>query len=174
MRKAADPVNFISYLVQEKNRELRVPLDRTFTDRVAELKKVLADPRRFETWVIGLEWIGVSSENWSRYFSLSTDTSRRLARWANSSRAFSAEYPETFHGEFDEVKGRPDFELLFDWYFTTKQLLQKNPDLPLLAMIDEYLPHWIHLYRFELPKDVKHIDPPFRAKYQVWSVCQRL
>ncbi len=174
MRKSADPVNFISYLVQEKNQELRVPLDRTFTDRVTELKKVLADPRRFETWVIGLEWIGVSSESWSRYFSMSTDTSRRLARWATSSRAFGAEYPESFHGEFDEIKLRPDFEVLFDWYFTTKQLLQKNPDLPLLSMIEEYLPHWIHLFRFEPPKDVKHIDPPFRAKYQVWSLCQRL
>jgi tRNA nucleotidyltransferase/poly(A) polymerase len=174
MRKAADPVNFISYLVQEKNQELRVPLDRTFTDRVPEVKKVLTDPRRFETWVIALEWIGVSSESWSRYFSMSTETSRRLARWANFSRDFVAAYPESFHGEFDDLKNRADFEKLFDWYFTTKQLLQKNPDLPLLTMIEEYLPHWIHLYRIEPPKDVKHIDPPYRAKYQVWNVCQRL
>lgn len=39
MQKALDPVNFISYLVQEKNQELKVPLDRSFTSRVPEIKK---------------------------------------------------------------------------------------------------------------------------------------
>jgi hypothetical protein len=174
MRKASDPVNFISYLVQEKNQELKVPLDKTFTSRVSEIKKVLSDPRRFENWVIALEWIGVNSENWSNYFSMSTDTSRRLARWAHASREFEKILPESFHGEFEEMRDKKDFEKLFDWYFTTRQLLQKNPDLPLLKMIEEFLPHWIHFYLFEPLKDVKHIEPPYRAKYQVWNLCQRL
>lgn len=174
MKKSSDPVNFVSFLVQEKNQELQVPLDKTFTSRVPEVKKVLTDPRRHETWVIALEWIGVDSEPWAKYFSLGTDTSRRLARWAHASREFEHIMPETFHGEFDDVRVKPDFDKLFDWYFTTKQLLQKNPDLPLMKMIEEYLPHWIHFYRFEPLKDVKHIDPPLRAKYQVWNLCQRL
>jgi tRNA nucleotidyltransferase/poly(A) polymerase len=174
MKKSSDPVNFISYLVQEKNQELQVPLDKTFTLRVPEIKKVLKDPRRFETWVIALEWIGINSDNWSRYFSMSTDTTRRLARWAHASREFQNIFPEAFHGEFEEVRERLQFDQLFDWYFTTRQLLQKNPELPLMEMIEEYLPHWIHFYRFEPLKDVKHIDPPFRAKYQVWNLCQRL
>ena len=105
---------------------------------------------------------------------MSTDTSRRLARWAHASREFGKILPESFHGEFEEVREKGDFEKLFDWYFTTRQLLQKNPDLPLMKMIEEFLPHWIHFYRFEPLKDVKHIDPPFRAKYQVWNLCQRL
>lgn len=174
MQKASDPVNFISYLVQEKNTDLKIPLEKSFTQRVPELKKVLTDPRRHETWVVSLEWIGVSSEAWAKYFSLSTDTSRRLARWAHASREFQHLMPEYFHGEFEEVREKEHFEKLFDWYFTTKQLLQKNPDLPLLKMIEEYLPHWIHFYKFEPIKDVRHIDPPFRAKYQVWNLCQRL
>lgn len=174
MQKANDPVNYISYLVQEKNQELKVPLDRTFTSRVPEIKKVLTDPRRHETWIIALEWIGVSSESWAKYFSMSTDTSRRLARWARASRDFENIMPESFHGEFENIRDTENFEKLFDWYFTTKQLLQKNPDLPLMKMIEEYLPDWIHFYRFEPLKDVKHIDPPYRAKYQVWNICQRL
>lgn len=174
MQKALDPVNYISYLVQEKNQELKVPLDKSFTSHVTEIKKVLTDPKRHETWIIGLEWIGVNAENWAQYFSLSTDTSRRLARWARASREFQDIFPESFHGEFEDVRQRENFDKLFDWYFTTKQLLQKNPDLPLMKMIEEYLPHWIHFYRFEPLKDVKHIDPPLRAKYQVWNLCQRL
>lgn len=174
MKKASDPIQFFSYLVQEKNLELRVPLEKSFTSKVPEIRKVLTEPRRHETWIIALEWVGLDSENWSRYFSLSTDSSRRLARWAKSSRAFEKILPETFHGEFAELRERPDFEMLFDWYFTTRQLLQKNSDLPLLTMVQDYLPHWIHLFRFEPLRDVKHIDPPLRAKYQVWNLCQRL
>ena len=174
MKKSADPINFISYLVQEKNNELKVPLDKNFTQKVPDIKKVLGDPRKHETWIISLEWVDISSENWARYFSLGSDSSRRLARWAKSSRDFQKILPENFHGEFEVVRNHENFEKLFDWYFTTKQLLQKNPDLPLLEMIEEYLPEWIHLYRFEPVKDVKHIDPPFRAKYQVWNLCQRL
>ncbi len=174
MKKSADPINFISYLVQEKNNELKVPLEKNFTQKVPEIKKVLGDPRKHETWIIALEWVDISSENWARYFSLGSDSSKRLARWAKSSRDFQKILPENFHGEFEEVRNRENFEKLFDWYFTTKQLLQKNSDLPLLEMIEEYLPEWILLYRFEAVKDVKHIDPPFRAKYQVWNLCQRL
>ncbi len=174
MKKAADPIQFFSYLVQEKNKELNVPLEPTFTQKLPEIRKVLNDPTKHETWIIALEWVGLSSENWSKYFSLSSETSRRLARWAHSSRDFQKMLPEHFHGEFEEVREKPEFEKLFDWYFSTRQLLQKNPDLPLMKMIEDYLPDWIHLYKFEPVKDVKHIDPPFRAKYQVWNLCQRL
>ena len=81
----------------------------------------------------------------------------------------------TVHSRIEpEIKDKAEFDVLFDWYFTTKQLLQKNPNLPLMTMIESYLPAWIHLYRFEVVKDVKHIDPPLRAKYQVWNLCQRL
>lgn len=174
MKKAADPIQFFSYLVQEKNKELNVPLEPTFTQKLPEIRKVLNDPTKHETWIVALEWVGLSSENWSKYFSMSTDTSRKLARWAHSSREFQKMLPEHFQGEFEDVREKPEFEKLFDWYFTTRQLLQKNPDLPLMKMIEDYLPVWIHLYRFEPVKDVKHIDPPFRAKYQVWNLCQRL
>lgn len=174
MKKAHDPVNYLSYLVQEKNEDLHIPLEKSFTTKVPDIKKVLKDPFRYETWVIALEWVDLSSEAWSKYFSMSSDTSRRLARWAHASKEFQKILPEEFHGEFEEIRDKENFLKLFDWYFTTKQLLQKNSDLPLMIMIEEYLPAWIHLYRFEPLKDVKHIDPPYRAKYQVWNLCQRV
>jgi tRNA nucleotidyltransferase/poly(A) polymerase len=174
MQKASDPVNFLSFLVQEKNQELKVPLEKSFTQKVPEVKKVLSDPRKHETWIVALEWVEISSEAWATYFSFSSETSKRLARWAKLSKSFQIILPETFQGEFEEIRDQEDFEKLFDWYFTTKQLLQKYPELPLLKMIEKYLPDWIHLYKFEVVKDVKHIEPPYRAKYQVWNLCQRL
>lgn len=174
LQKSLDPVNFLSFLVQERNKGLELPLDKTFTAKVPEIKQVLSDPRKHETWIIALEWVEILSASWVTYFSLGQDSGRRLGRWAASSREFRSIYPESFHGDFEQVRDTELFERLFDWYFTTKQLLQKYPDLPLFKMIEDFLPHWIHLFRFEPLKDVKHIDPPFRAKYQVWNLCQRL
>lgn len=176
MQKSQHPASFLKHLVQERllHPELKLPVGDDFILKAPDLKKVLQDPTRHETWMIALEWVGLSSENWARFFSLSSETSRRMAKWATSSRVFQKILPEAFHGEFEEVRDTTEFEKVFDWYFTTKHLLQKNPELPLLKMIEEYLPEWIHLYRFEPVKDVKHIDPPYRAKYQVWNICQRL
>lgn len=176
MQKSLDPIGYYQDVLkwQSHHPELKLPVGGELLPHIEDFKKVLMDPTRHETWMIALEWIGISCLSWQQYFSLSSDTCRRLGRWAQESRAFEKILPENFHGDFEVVKALPDFELLFDWYFTTKQLMQKNPNLPLLRMIDEYLPSWIHLYRFEAVKDVKHIDPPLRAMYQVWNLCQRL
>jgi hypothetical protein len=174
MQKASDPINFMSFLVQEKNEALKIPLGKNFTDKLIELKKVMSDPKKHEVWIIALEWVDISSENWAKYFSLGVDHSKKLARWAKASRLFESILPESYHGEFEELRDTENFEKLFDWYYTTKHLLQKNPDLPLLKMIEDFIPDWIHLFKFEPLKDVKHIDPPYRAKYQLWNLCQRL
>lgn len=175
LQKSHDGISFYQLLLEEKGNhaELNLPTG-DFRSKLPEFRNVLVDPSRHESWIIALEWEEIGSEDWVRFFSISSETGRRLQRWATTTKAFSAIMPEEFHGEFDEVKTLPQFETLFDWYFTTKQILQKNPDLPIIKMIDSFLPQWGHLYKFEAPKDVKHIDPPFRAKYQVWNLCQRL
>lgn len=175
-KKSGNPVSYLACLVKEgkTHLELKLPLGPEYISKVEEVRKILFDPSSHEAWVIALEWVGISADAWTTYFNLSSETCRRLARWADSSKFFQNALPETFQGEFDDLKENPRFERLFDWYFTTKQILQKNPNLPILKMIEEYLPNWIHLYRFEPPKDVKHIDPPLRAKYQVWNLCQRI
>lgn len=177
LQKSGNPVGMLKKLLhwQKTKPELILPLkSEELALKWEELERVLLDSTKHETWVIALEWIGISSESWQKYFSISSETCLRLGRWADSSKQFIQIKPEIFHGEFEDIREKKEFEVLFDWYFTTKQLLQKNPNLPLLKMIEEYLPDWIHLYRFEAVKDVKHIDPPFRAKYQVWNLCQRL
>ena len=175
MQKSENPLGFLERIFLEKSNhpELLFPLDIDSSD-LTKLKTVLTHPKSHDSWIMALEWIGINSEGWRKYFSLSSDSSRKLARWAQNSRLFQKLLPENFQGEFEQVRESESFEKLFDWYFSTKQLLQKNPELPLLKMIDEYLPEWIHLYKFEAPKDVKHIDPPLRAKYQVWNLCQRI
>lgn len=177
MQKSGNPLTYLKNLTdwQVHRPELRLPLEtQNFSQKWEELERVLKDQTKHETWIIALEWMGVSSSSWQKFFQVSSETSIRLGRWAESSKNFIQMKPEMLHGEFEAVRGKSEFALVFDWYFTTKQLLQKNPELPLLKMIEEYLPDWIHLYRFEVVKDVKHIDPPFRAKYQVWNLCQRL
>ncbi len=176
MQKSLRPVDFLERLIrdQDAHPEFNLPLDSSDLPKFKDLKHLLVNPSKHESWIVSLEWVDISSDKWRTFFSVSSDSGRRLARWAQSSRIFQTIMPENFHGEFEEVVKIGEIDQLFDWYFTTKQLLQKFPDLPLLKMIEDYLPEWIHLYRFEAPKDVKHIDPPLRAKYQVWNLCQRL
>ena len=173
MKKTNNPVVFLSDLV-EKKEIFSFPLEKNFREKVPLVTKVLKDPRNHLCWIIALEWVGLSSESWSRYFSLSSSLSQKLSRWARLCQGFKGLHPEEFQKDFDDLKNDSGFKNLFDWYFTTKQLLQKNPDLPLMEMIEEFLPNWIYLFRFDPPRDVKHIDPPYRAKYQVWNLCQRL
>jgi tRNA nucleotidyltransferase/poly(A) polymerase len=175
MQKSQNPVLFYRKILDQKtiHPELSLPTE-DIREKIPDLQKVLADPSKHDAWIIALEWEEIDSSGWQKYFNLSSETGRRLQRWAKMTRDFTRVMPEEFHGEFEAVRDKPLFEALFDWYFTTKQILQKNPELPLLKMVDSYLPQWVHLYKFEAPKDVKHIDPPYRAKYQVWNLCQRL
>ena len=176
MQKSADPLNYYLDLLNwlEVHPELALPVREELAFKSEELKKILKHPAHHEAWMIALSWVGINPESWQLYFAQSSESARRLSRWASETHFFQTILPETFHGEFDSIKEKPEFQKLFDWYFSTKQILQKYPQLPLLSMIENYLPDWIHLYRFEPVKDVKHIDPPLRAKYQVWNLCQRL
>lgn len=172
MKKARDPVHFIFLLIKES--QLKLPLDHDFLIKKNDVKKVLINPRSLESWVIALEWVGLSSEEWTTFFSMSIQESKKMARWVSLTLYFQTILPETFHGNFEEIKNLEQFEKLFDWYFSTKQVHQKRNELQLMKIIEDHLPDWIHLFRFEAPKDVKDITPSLRSKYQVWSICQRI
>jgi tRNA nucleotidyltransferase/poly(A) polymerase len=177
LQKSTRPLSMLKSLFEWQivKPELKLPLDdHDLNHKWDELDRILHDPSKHEDWILAFEWAGVSAQSWQKFFSLSVDSTTRLSRWAQSSKTFIQLRPEHFLGEFSAVCLLPEFDLLFDWYFTTKQLLQKNQTLPLLKMVEDYLPSWAQLYRFEPLKDVKHIDPPLRAKYQVWNLCQRL
>lgn len=177
MQKSGHPLKMLKNLCfwHELKPDLNVPFSMSELNfNWDEFARLLIEPTKHEGWIIALEWMNVSTEKWQRFFSLSSESCKRLSRWASSSKKFIGINPEYFQGEFALVSNLPEFEILFDWYFTTKQLLQKNVNLPLLKMIEVFLPAWCHLFRFEPVKDVKHIDPPLRAKYQVWNLCQRI
>jgi tRNA nucleotidyltransferase/poly(A) polymerase len=177
IKKSSHPVEMLHELYewQSYHPRLPLPLPRALTQsQCSQLKALVKENLQHENLIIALEWMGVSSSPWQQYFSLPQDSSTRLIRWAQSAKSLLGLHPESFHGEFHQIRELPEFEKLFDWYFTTKHLLQKYPALPLLQLISEFLPEWIYLYQFEALKDVRHIDPPLRAKYQVWNLCQRL
>ncbi|MGE3608119.1 MAG: hypothetical protein AB7I27_00930 [Bacteriovoracaceae bacterium] len=176
MKKSQNPLGFYLTLLpwQKFHPEMQLPVKEISQTQQEILKKVLFDPFSQECWILALEWVELPFENWQNFFNLSSDNCKRITRWGANSRKFQHIFPEKFHGEFEEIIKQPEFDQLFDWYFSGKQILQKYPELPLMKMIEEYLPHWIHLFRYEPLKDVKHIDPPLRAKYQVWNLCQRL
>ena len=177
MQKSTKPVLMFRRLLewQKVRGELKLPYS---SEMLAvhwdELDRMMTDSTKHENWIMALEWVNCPASEWLNFFHLNSQHFDRLARWASSTKSFTSIMPEVFHGEFEDIIKKSEFDLLFDWYFSTKNLLQKNPSLHLLKMIDEFLPHWTHLYRFEALKDVKHIDPPLRAKYQLWNLCQRL
>lgn len=159
---------------QKLKPDLKMPLlSEDFGPKEEQIKNVLIDPTKHEAWIIALEWVGISCETWQNYFSLSSISTSRLARWTQLSKKIHNVSPRIFKINFSEVCGMQEFDILFDWFFSTKQLLQKYPHLPFLKLIEDFLPDWVILFQIELLKDVKHIDPPLRAKYQVWNLCQK-
>ncbi len=176
MQKSGDGLGFYLDLIDESefHPELKLPLDKSVSLKKDELARVLKDTSSHECWMIALEWVGISCGPWQNYFSLSPEFTKKFSRWAFESRLFKNISPEVFRGDFERIRLIPEFDSVFNWFITTKKLLQKKPNLPLLTIIEDFLPSWISLYRFEVLNDVKHIDPPLRARYQVWDLCQRL
>jgi hypothetical protein len=181
------PVNFNSHYLWEEMMKSKKPLkmyQSLLDSRLdlplpiqnipGELAHLLTSPEKHESWVLALAWCGLDATKWVTYFNVGSESLKRLIRWSEASQVFKKILPEKFQAEFEVVLKDPEFDLLFNWYFTTNQILGKDLSLPLLKIIEEFLPAWIHLYRFEPVKDVRHIDPPLRARYQVWNLCQRL
>jgi Poly A polymerase head domain len=176
MKKSGNPVEFLSLLQRESSRhpDLKLPLLAPLEPKLEKLKTLILDPLSQDFWLIGLHWLGFETQSWEKYFALSPEQVKRFGRWSELSQRISAYDVELLKGEFESIHPKVEFQKVFDWYFATKQILQKSPELPLMKFIQDHLPGFSYLLTFELLKDVKHIDPPLRAKYQVWSLCQRI
>ena len=140
----------------------------------SHFKPFVKNPSLHESWLLGLAWAGEDLCLWESYFKLSPDTAKKIGYWVDLSKELNDLNPEVFKAEFEEVIKLEKFKTLFDWYHSTKNLIQKFPDLKLLDFINEYLVDWGYLFKFQALSDVKHIEPPLRAKYQLWNLCQRL
>jgi hypothetical protein len=132
------------------------------------------DPSEHDYWIIALEWVGLSSQDWQLFFNLGDDQARRLVKWVNLSKHLLNISPQSLKFEFESVFELDSFQIVFDWYFMTKHLLQKKTTGMLLNFIKMNIPIWSHIFELDPPKDVKQIDPPRRSQYQVWSLCQNL
>ncbi len=177
LQKSQHPIEMYYQLLKwsDKKTDLEIPrYGLPLLEQFDSFKLFVLDPSKHESWVVALEWMGFSSLEWQIFFKLAPEFVNRLSRWVKSTKTFIDLRPEAFHGDFSDVVAKPEFEILFDWYYTTKQIVQKDPTSTVLSLIESHVTGWIYLYRFEVLKDVKHIDPPLRAKYQLWNLCQKL
>ncbi len=154
--------------------ELNLPVDSELSKKYQEIETKLFDPYLHESWMLALEWAGISSRSWQKYFSLASDLPIKLARWTEHSKKLSSIQPQEFQYKFEEIQERLEFLILVDWYSTTKQILQKNSNVPLLKIIGQELSIWLPIFDHQTSKELEHIGPEQRSKYQVWDLCQKL
>lgn len=170
MKKSQDPVKFFLRLQDESQNhpELKLPVMKSIKDLE------VTDAFSHDSWLLSLCWANFETESWERFFNLSPDQAKKIRRWCEISQELQKVDIDILKGEFEDIVQKKEFQQVFDWYFATKQILQKTPDSTLESFIEKYLQEWSYLLKFDLVKDVKHIDPPLRAKYQVWNLCQRI
>lgn len=174
--KSLDPLKFMIELQLSfgPSQDVKLPFDAKIIQYESELRALVKIPNNLENWLLAFSWLDLPTENWIKYFSISDKVAKSIDRWCTESKFLKTITPERFQGEFEAVIKIQEFERFFDWFHTTKNLLLKLPELPLLSLIETHLDDWIYLYKFEPLKDVKHIDPPLRSKYQLWQLCQRV
>ena len=117
---------------------------------------------------------GHDIEEFSRFFALSPKDAQSFARLAEGVREIEKLDPLNFHGEFDEIRVKPEFEKICDVYFTLKNMQSRESEGFVVRLLKEFAPAWQYLFSFDVIKDVRDIDPPLRARYQVWGLCQKL
>ena len=128
-------------------------------------------PTKLMLW---LALSGFPTKSFQETFNLSPKDQQSFERLATSLREVAKLDPLDFHGEFEEVSKRPEFEKICDVFFTLKNMQAKESGPFAESLLKEFAPGWQYLFSFEIIKDVREIDPPLRAKYQVWNLCQKL
>lgn len=177
LKKSNHPLEMFHDLLMWKTKKINLILPVQFEELILkwdEFSSLVTEPCEHDYWIIALEWVGLSSREWQLFFNLGEEQTGRLVKWVNLSKHLSNISPQSFKLEFASVFESDSFKIIFDWYFMTKHLLQKKTTGMLLNFIKMNIPVWSHIFELDLPKDVKHIDPPRRSQYQVWSLCQSL
>ncbi len=110
----------------------------------------------------------------SSFFNLSPKDTVSFERLGEGVRVINKLDPMDFHGEFDEVRELASFETICDVYFSLKNMQSREAQGFVVELLKEFAPSWQYLFSFDVIKDVRDIDPPLRARYQVWNLCQKL
>ncbi|HLT22798.1 MAG TPA: hypothetical protein VKZ84_05120, partial [Bacteriovoracaceae bacterium] len=139
-----------------------------------KFKDSLIDEYNLYNWMLGLEFIGLSGEDFCDYFSLSKPLCKKLISFAQVSRNLFKLDVDYLKQDFEKVLESVELHTAFSWYYGAMQLSSKAETSFVRDFIKMVSPEWFYLLSFEPLKDVRHIDPPYRAKYIVWSLCQRI
>ncbi|MFA5584581.1 MAG: hypothetical protein WDA09_10240, partial [Bacteriovoracaceae bacterium] len=171
MKKSNSPLSFYQLLLKNNCQELPVRdskiLDESFKD-------TLIDEFNLYNWMMSLEFVGLSSESFCDYFSLSKPLCKKLISFAQTSRHLFKIDVEFLKKDFEQIVESEELHTAFSWYYGAMQLSSKGETSFIKDFIRMVSPDWFYLLSFEPLKDVRHIDPPLRAKYIVWNLCQRI
>src|SRR5690606_12464749 len=171
MKKSNSPLKFYQLLLRNNCQELPVR-DQLILD--GKFKDSLIDEYNLYNWMLGLEFIGLSGEDFCDYFSLSKPLCKKLISFAQVSRNLFKLDVDYLKQDFEKVLESVELHTAFSWYYGAMQLSSKAETSFVRDFIKMVSPEWFYLLSFEPLKDVRHIDPPYRAKYIVWSLCQRI
>lgn len=131
----------------------------------------IESPARFMLW---LALSDKKTEAWQQMFGLSQKDSQNHERLGESLRLMRGLSPKDFHGGFEAILALTEFEKISDVYFSLKNMQSREREGFVLKLLQDFAPAWQKLFSFEVIKDVREIEPPLRAKYQVWNLCQKL
>ena len=171
MKKSKSPLEFYQSLIKAGCQTLPILDEEVLSE---SFKKAVVEETNLYCWMMSLEFVGLAAEKFCEYFSLSKILCKKIISFADLSRRLSLIDVEILKNDFDIVKDSEELHLVFSWYFGAQQLISKSETHFADEFIKVKLPDWHHLLSFEPLKDVRHIDPPLRAKYIVWNLCQRI
>lgn len=171
MKKSKAPLKFYQSLINAGCKTLPVSDLKILSD---DFEKSLIEEMNLYSWVMSLEINNLNTLDFCNYFTLSTPITKKIISFSRLSCELLKIDVEFLKKDFEEVKESSELHTVFSWYYAALQLISKNETCFISEFIKMTLNEWYYLLSFEPLKDVKHIDPPLRAKYVVWNLCQRI
>ena len=139
-----------------------------------EFESLLVESANLYSWIMALEFGGISSLEFAKYFGLSLPLQKKLNAFAAVSGKLKSIDLEIVQKDFEAVANSSELEIIYSWYYSALQLRMKSEISFIEKFIRTHLAEWALLLDLEALKDVRHIEPALRAKYIVWNLCQRL
>ncbi len=171
MKKSKNALAFYRSLLNDGCETL--PVKEAFIKN-PEFESLLVESANLYSWIMALEFGGVPTLEFAKYFGLSLPLQKKLNAFAVASAKLKSIDLEFMQKDFEVVANSSELEILYSWYYSAMQLRMKSELSFIEKFIRTHLVEWALLLDLPALKDVRHIEPALRAKYIVWSLCQRL
>lgn len=171
MKKSHAPLKFYQCLIKANCQTLPLTDERILRH---DFGLSLVDEFNLYAWVLSLEINSISSAEFSQYFNLASSITKKVISFSSLSRELAKIDVSFLKQEFAVVCHSSELHTVFSWYYAALQLASRSETAFTTEFSKKTLDDWCFLLQFEPLKDVKHIDPPLRAKYIVWNLCQRI